>query len=203
MTKPSSFSIHFAFLIVGLSMAMAMAAGGPARAQAETPKKSEDVFIDEGDGDFEAVPMAPKKPSATKSLNQKVPSEPKMESTPSPTPKVTTSEGASVDSAASAESASQSETSEPKESARPEPKAAIEAREKGKKKKEKVEKAAAGLYVKTKIECPMRKEPNAESEQIATTKAPRRIWVQKVDDHWVKAFTKSGEPGYLNTECFE
>jgi len=63
--------------------------------------------------------------------------------------------------------------------------------------------ADPGLFVTTKVECPMRRQPASDSEQISTTKAPRKIWAQKVDENWVKVFTKKGEPGYLSTECFE
>ncbi len=207
---------------------------------AESEKKDDAVFLDEGDGDFDPVPSV----EAAKPAGKATVSKPEVRQESQP---VETAAGKTPDKepdkAAGAEKEALPEVqpdskaeSQSKERAGHNPKIGKKAvPSKGKVKESSAEspvassaptlapskapsktaskaankaanKAAkndAGIYVTTKTVCPIRREPASESEEIAKTKAPRKIWVQKVDANWVRAYVKSGDPGFINMECFE
>jgi hypothetical protein len=58
-----------------------------------------------------------------------------------------------------------------------------------------------GRFMTTTDSCPLLREP-ASAEQMTVVKGERKIWVEEVDESWVRAFNKSGEPGYISRECF-
>ncbi len=62
-------------------------------------------------------------------------------------------------------------------------------------------KKADGMFVVTQGPCKMSREPASDSEAIITVKASRKIWVENVDDSWVKGFNKAGTPGYISRDC--
>ncbi|HVK60584.1 MAG TPA: hypothetical protein VM432_03495, partial [Bdellovibrionales bacterium] len=66
----------------------------------------------------------------------------------------------------------------------------------------KAAKAGKGKFVVTKAACPAVREP-ASSDQVFTTGASRKIWVEEVDANWVRGYNKAGEPGYISTDCVE
>lgn len=59
-----------------------------------------------------------------------------------------------------------------------------------------------GIYVTTNTECPMTRTPASEGEEMIVVKPAKKIWVQKVKGgKWFRAFNKSGEPGYIQSSC--
>ena len=64
-------------------------------------------------------------------------------------------------------------------------------------------KYAKGAYVTTKGACKMHREPASDSPSMLTVKAAKKIWVEKVDDTWVRGFNKAGEGGYISKDCVE
>jgi len=119
--------------------------------EAEADSKSDSVFVDEGDGDFDTLPSVPPQAAAQNAPDKKL---------------------------------SHKET---KKTVRAPASAA----------------ASGGTYMTTKMVCPILRAPASESEPMSAVKVPRKIWVEKVDDQWVRAYTKSGEPGYVSTSCLE
>lgn len=184
------------------------------RAQA-VEKKEDSVFFDEGDGDFDPVPSA----SQTKPVSR-------------PAESTDAAVGSSPEAGAGGESAPDEKNHErpahnpkigkkSKKTLKQEPAHGADTEigepsanfETGNKnasnaggqaaKKAKAGKGDAGIFVTTKAVCPIRREPASESQPISKTRATRKIWVQKVDEQWVRAFVKSGEAGYISTDCLE
>ena len=170
-----------------------------------------DVFMDEGDGDFDAVPSAKKAP--------KIAAEPVHEAAPVAVPAgiadiVDTPEAPLLvdDQAAPA---AKSPTDDPAA-----PAAAVPREKKAKKKspkKRKAEKTAAntaantddapsatgGSFVVTKEACPMMRTPASTGEPMLTVKPSKKIWVEQAGDGWVKGWSKSGEAGYIAKDCVQ
>ena len=188
-----------------------------------------DVFLDEGDGDFdpapslnasstEAVPGASGKKDAAKALSpskQAAATLPDAD-TSSPSGVTGAPPGASTgesteDSAASALSTTTeppAPTVVPQEEAppapEPQPKKSSHSKHAAKEKKSKASKVASGgKFMTTKDSCPMMREPASEGSPMIVVKPSRRIWVELVDENWVRGFNKAGEPGYLSKECFQ
>lgn len=154
----------------------------------------DDVFIDEGDGDFDAMPLAP--------TAEEKPVEPEKKAEdllPEPAPVQATAPGAG----------DLFEQQEP--SAPPQPEKAPAKKAKAAKLPSKPAKAAKvakgvgakGKFVMTKDACPLMREPASTSEPIAKTVPSRKIWVEQVDAEWVRGWNKAGEPGYISSECVD
>lgn len=141
----------------------------------------DNVFVDENDGDFDAYAIIPE--------HLATPNEPKEKPKAAPAPETVAHEA-------------------PK-TAPPKPVETVEKVKKPKKSKPVAEKktptksTGPGLYVRTKEACPMLRKPASDSPAMLTVKASKRIWVQEVDENWVKAYNKSGEPGYIQRDCLE
>ena len=67
----------------------------------------------------------------------------------------------------------------------------------------KMTKKEAGIYVVTNGPCTMNRAPASESEAMITVKPSKKIWVQEVDDKWLRAFNKAGEAGYIARDCVQ
>jgi hypothetical protein len=159
-----------------------------------------DVFLDEGDGDFDAMP-APAPEEAQKSVEVKK----------APEPRPAVQEDVQLDEMPMLvdESAQPAATPAPTE----DPAQPTEAKPKKEKKPAKKKKAtastdgtsvkAAGQFVTTKDACPMMRSPASTGETMLTVKAQKKIWVEDAGDGWVKAFNKAGEPGYVSKDCVE
>jgi len=172
---------------------MALLAGFAGGSFAEVENKDDAVFLDEGDGDFDPVPSL-ESPKAKAEVKAEVKADsPSTEKASDKIAEPAKTAAPEVQPDSKAESA-------PVERAGHNPKVGKKApavREK------ELAKGDAGIYVTTKAVCPIRREPAGESEVIAKTKVPRKLWVQKVDEKWVRAYVKSGDPGYISTDCFE
>jgi hypothetical protein len=211
-------------------------------------RANDDVFLDEGDGDFDSVPALPKpakgsaakpakneskskKAAAAKPAPQKAPAsvaapqavevpEPERVEIPPAADEAPVAEAQPADDLPTAEVVGESthkkvvddtpaqqnvtEQSAPQE----EPKKAAPPKKQAKQakapaKKKSAMKLAQGVFVTTKEPCPMTREPASESAQMITVKAQKRIWVEEVDESWVRAFNKAGEPGYISRECVQ
>jgi hypothetical protein len=64
-------------------------------------------------------------------------------------------------------------------------------------------KLAKGLFVVTKEACAMTSEPAADGTVMLTVKSSKKIWVENVDDNFVRAFNKAGDPGYISKDCVQ
>ncbi len=53
-----------------------------------------------------------------------------------------------------------------------------------------------------KQDCEMRREPASDSPVLITVKGDRKLWVEDVDDGWVKGFRQKGH-GFMEKNCFE
>lgn len=141
--------------------------------------KADDVFLDEGDGDFDAVPAVPAGKAETAQPAVPAPAQPtakvKKESAPKAKP-----------AAVEAKKEAPAPAKPPAQKAKPAKSA---------------EKKSAGIFVTTKSECPMHRAPASDSELMLTVKASKKLWVEEVDQEWVKGFNKAGEAGYISREC--
>ncbi len=212
-------------------------------------RANDDVFLDEGDGDFDSVPALPKpakaapaakpakteskgkKATAAKPAPQKAPAsvaapqavevpEPERVEIPPAVDEANPAEAQAENDLPTAEVVGESThktvvddvpaqqnvteqpapAEEPKKAASPK-KQAKQAKVPAKKKSG--TKLAQGVFVTTKEPCPMTREPASESAPMITVKAQKRIWVEEVDESWVRAFNKAGEPGYISRECVQ
>lgn len=153
----------------------------------------DDVFIDEGDGDFDAMPLAP--------TAEEKPVEPEKKAEdllPEPAPVQATSPGAG-------DLFEQQEMTPPPQPEKPakKPKAAKLPSKPAAQKTAKASKGvgAKGKFVMTNASCPLMREPASTSEPIAHTAPSRKIWVEQVDTEWVRGWNKAGEPGYISSDC--
>lgn len=148
----------------------------------------DDVFIDEGDGDFDAysivpehlsssVPEVKSKPAETESVVPEAPKPAPVKHAVAAEPKKTPKKSAQI-----VEKKSRKPASAPKPRQKP---------------------SGAGIYVRTKEACPMLRQPASESPTMLTVKASRKLWVEEVNEDWVRAYNKAGEPGYIQRDCLE
>lgn len=152
----------------------------------------DDVFLDEGDGDF----AAPTAPAPQAEAPAPVDSSP-MGEEPAAPPSSTLVEEATGDSSMP------SPAEMPEKPAKKSKKAVKPAVAKKAPKSHKVAKSkpGRGYFVTTKEACPMMREPASEGSQMITVRASKKIWVEEVDETWVRGFNKAGEPGYISRDC--
>ncbi len=169
---------------------------------------ADDVFMDEGDGDFDAAPTIKsetEKAPAPVEAPKAVVTEPRPALEPAVTD--TTEVPTLVDDQAAP--AAPAPTDDPAAPVASEPK---EKKAKKKSSKKKLEKTAHhkskvlgpnGGFVVTKEACPMMRTPASTGETMLTVKPSRKIWVEQAGDEWVKGWNKAGEPGYISKDCVE
>lgn len=160
---------------------------------------NDDVFMDEGDGDFDAPPVAAP-PAAKKEV--------KVEKAPAPRPAAPPVEAKEevptlTDDAAPTIVPPTEDPSAPAAAAPKEKKASKKKSEKKASKTASAPVATGGSFVTTKEACPMMRTPASTGETMFTVKASKKIWVEDAGDGWVKGFNKAGEPGYLSKECLQ
>jgi len=165
---------------------------------------TDDVFMDEGDGDFDAAPSAKKAP--------KLAVEPAKEAAPVAAPVIVDTPEAPLLVDDQATPAAASPTDDPAAPAAAAPK---EKRAKKKAlKKKRAEKTAShtedsgpaatgGSFVVTKEACPMMRTPASTGEPMLTIKPSKKIWVEQAGDGWVKGWNKAGEAGYIAKACVQ
>ena len=165
--------------------------------------KADDVFVDEGDSDFEAIPVA-KEPEESRSVEASAPvvDEPAVAASAEDQ---TDSVSVAAPDLASGESKEKS-IDKPKRKKSAAPKKVVEKKAKravanSASSESGAKSLASGIYVVTKERCPMSREPASESPVVLTVKAEKKIWVEEVDGQWVRAFNKAGEPGYIQRDC--
>lgn len=158
----------------------------------------DDVFLDEGNGDFDAMPLNEPAPVA----EEQPPAPPSPGQQEEPMPLLTEDAGGmpGMEEAPVEQSAPVQKASKPKKEkvVKAEPKAP-------KASPKKVAKASSGKgsFVTTKDACPMLREPASTSETMLTVKPARKIWVEQAETGWVKGFNKAGEAGYISQDCVE
>ncbi len=181
---------------------------------ARTAFAGEDVFMDEGDGDFDSMPAPPTaQPPATEEPTKKQTAVPKIAA-----PRPAAPPGESSEQIPTLTDDSSQPEANPAPTVDPSAPLAAEPKEKkvSKKKKSPAKKAAAsasneeapsakvgGSFVTTKEACPMMRSPASTGETMLTVKASKKIWVEDAGEGWVKAYNKAGEPGYVAKECVE
>jgi outer membrane biosynthesis protein TonB len=171
-----------------------------------------DVFMDEGDGDFDSMPAPPAATAPVAEAPPKVEAPPKAEpvapKVAEPRPAIKPEPEADNITMLTDDAAQPSATPAPTEDPA-QPKEAKPKKEKKSKKKkatastEDTSVKAAGQFVTTKEPCPMMRSPASTGETMLTVKASKKIWVEDAGDGWVKAFNKAGEPGYVSKECVQ
>jgi hypothetical protein len=62
---------------------------------------------------------------------------------------------------------------------------------------------SSGKFVVTKSECKMMRSPASEGEPMIVVKAEKKIWVENVDQKWVKGFNKAGDAGFIAKDCVQ
>jgi hypothetical protein len=62
---------------------------------------------------------------------------------------------------------------------------------------------SSGKFVVTKSECKMMRSPASEGEPMIVVKAEKKIWVENVDQNWVKGFNKAGDAGFIAKDCVQ
>jgi len=161
---------------------------------------TDNVFVDENDGDFDAYSIYPEytviddPEEGTKVIEVKRGTK-ELPKVTHEEPKVAHEEPKAVQEESKAPPAKAAEPVKQVEKPK-KPKPVAE-------KKTRTKSTGAGLFVRTKEPCPMLREPASDSPAMLTVKASRKIWVQEVDEDWVRAFNKAGEPGYLQRDCLE
>lgn len=182
-----------------LVIAMFMALSTMPLAAVTAHAQEDDVFRDEGSGDFEMPPMPPTaaepeaptaKPEKATKKDKKV-AGPKAK-TPEPAPEAPTEPPVMAETDESHVPQPEPEAEEP---AKPAKRASKAVAKSGKK--------AAGSFVTTREACPMLREPASEAPKLSTTGTNKKIWVEDVDQEWVRAFNKAGEAGYIKRDCVE
>ncbi len=221
-------------LAIGVAIAVTLSAG---LNHVYAGDNSDDVFLDEGDGDFDEMPIPPQKaaadvpkekidgkksksaPAAVKAVVEKsadeaskVASEPIEKRVEESLDKNDTAPVIAEDTKTGAAKFEDEMPPEAKPNANAKAKTKANANAKIKKatakEKKKIEdgsigeKKAAGLFMTTKSKCPMMREQGTEGTPMFVVKAERKLWVEAVDQEWVKGFDKNGEPGYLSRNCF-
>ncbi len=53
-----------------------------------------------------------------------------------------------------------------------------------------------------KQDCEMHRDPASDSPVLITVKGDRKLWIEDVDDSWVKGFRQKGH-GFMEKNCFE
>ena len=173
----------------------------------EFAANDEDMFLDEGDADFSTMQPA----SGTEPTTADAPpaNEAPMPPSNADADDVMSPEPAGGGSPAFAEPSNEAPTDEgapePTKKAKKakKPVAKAEPKKKAPKAAAKKAKGGAGMFVVTKDACPMMREPASESEPMITVKPSKKIWVESVDDQWVRGFNKAGEGGYISRDCVE
>lgn len=178
----------------------------------EFAANDEDVFLDEGDSDFSAMaPDAGGSADAGTPPKDEAPMPPSNADADVMTPEP--ADGGSPAFAAPSEDSSGEDASMPaakpekkakkaKKTAAAEPKKAKKAKPAAVAKKSK-KSSGGGMFVVTRDSCPMMREPASEGEPMITVKPSKKIWVEKVDEQWVRGFNKAGEPGYISKDCVD
>ena len=180
---------------------------------ARTAFAGDDVFMDEGDGDFDSVPAASAAAPIAQAPMKKETAVPKAPASRPATPPVDQTEEIPVLTDDSAQPvAAPAPTEDPSAPAAADSKS----KKAAKKKKSPAKKAAAsalndsapaakaaGSFVTTKEACPMMRSPASTGETMLTVKASKKIWVEDAGDEWVKAYNKAGEPGYVAKDCVQ
>lgn len=172
----------------------------------------DDVFMDEGDGDFDAMP-APPKENAPHHEETAVPK------VAAPQPAMNTEDAVheEIPQLTDDSSAAQPAPAPTEEVAKPATDVKPKADKKKKKAKEKTAQvetpapteaaaapvAAKGQFVTTKDACPMMRSPASTGETMLTVKASKKIWVEDAGDGYWRAFNKAGEPGYVAKDCVQ
>lgn len=180
---------------MGLAVASIVTLAHPAFAAGD------DVFMDEGDGDFDAVPTAPA-------------AEPQVKVDKAPAPRaadpvVEPAQDVPMLSDDSAAPAPAAPTEDPAAPVAAQPKEKKAKKKKAEKKAAKTAAAApaasgsGGSFVVTKEACPMMRSPASTGETMLTVKASKKIWVEDAGEGWVKGFNKAGEPGYISKDCVQ
>jgi outer membrane biosynthesis protein TonB len=175
---------------------------------------SDDVFMDEGDGDFDSAPAPPVAQVEQKIKKENVAVQKAPEPRPASEPLESTDEipvltdDASAVTPAPTEDPAQPTAAQPKEKKakkkKPSKKSAVSASNDetpAVPSEEPTHKAHGGSFVTTKDACPMMRSPASTGETMLTVKASKKIWVEDAGDGWVKAYNKSGEAGYVSKDC--
>ena len=168
----------------------------------------EEVFLDEGDGDFATVP---KTASAEKNVETKTA---QAEQKPETDFKKTEAEaGADPETLAPKPEAKKATATHAQKSApatkpvaakAPTPTAKVaKASTNTSARKPASVSAATGVggFVETTRSCPMLRAPASTDEPVSFTKFPRKVWSEKMPDGWFKVFAKSGEAAYIAPDC--
>lgn len=158
----------------------------------------DDVFLDEGNGDFDQMPIAPEQPAVAE---EQQPAPPAPEAQPSePMPML----AEEPESLPGMETPAVAEAPAPKKKEKKEKVAKSEAAPAPKAKKTaKKSVSSGGQFVVTKDACPMMRSPASTSETMLTVKPARKIWVEDAGAGWVKGWNKAGEEGFIAKDCVE
>ncbi len=162
-----------------------------------------DVFMDEGDGDFDAMPAPPAEVAEEPKKDVPKVAEPRPAVREEPAqeemPLLVDEGAAPVATPAPTEDPAQPTEAKSKKEKKP----AASKKKKATASTDGTSVKAAGQFVTTKDACPMMRSPASTGETMLTVKASKKIWVEDAGDGWVKAFNKAGEPGYVSRECVE
>lgn len=162
----------------------------------EAQDSLDDVFLDEGDADFDTMPIPPTDKSAAEiEVPQQAPV-----SSPAAAQVFDELEEPHTDDAGFP-AVGQEEEVAPAPAPKPVKKAVKKKTPKPKRKKASISNSP-GRFMVTISDCPMLREPGAEGELMLTVRSSRKIWTEEVDPSWVRAYNKSGEAGYLSRDCF-
>lgn len=185
---------------------------------------SDDVFLDEGDGDFDTnAASAAEAPKAAPVVKQEEPKkeEPKKEE---PKKEVVKEEPKATEPAPVVEQPAVPATDDvfkddtPAQASEPahvekhmKTEKVVKHHEKKKAEKHK-DKAVAhhkahkaegkGHFAYTTGECKLQRSPASE-HSLGMTKASRKIWVVDVDDQWVKVWNKDGHEAFISRDCLK
>ncbi len=156
----------------------------------------DDVFLDEGNGDFDQMPIAPEQPAVAEQP-QAAPAPEAAPAEPMPMLAEEPESMPGMETPAVAETPKKKAKKE-KVARQEEPPPAPRAKKTAKKSV-----AAAGQFVVTKDSCPMMRSPASTSETMLTVKPARKIWVEDAGQGWVKGWNKAGEEGFIAKDCVE
>lgn len=165
----------------------------------ESGEKTDSVFLDEGDGDFDKTPILPNQGDSALTTQPGTDGDSTEKTVSNATAKTTQTK---KDKMKNGKDAKVQKNSVNKNSGVVKTQATLPHKKQKLPKDPQSESKDPGVYVTTKESCPMTRQPASESEVLLRVKPAKKIWAQKVEGgKWYRAFNKAGEPGYIEEGC--
>lgn len=139
---------------------------------------SDEIFLDEGDGDFEATPKVVQGDASAANEAKPV----------------------AIESAPVKPAAAKSDVAKKTEAKKTEAKSQVSKNIKPETTPRKPA-SSAGAFIRTTKECPLLSEPSESASQLSSVRAAKKVWSEKVSRNWYKVYVAGGTAAYLSDGC--